>query len=169
MVVWFTGLSGAGKSTLASKVFAVLKEQGYQVEHLDGDLIRSVFPETLFTRSERDRHVKWAGFLASMLEKHGVIVIASFIAPYEEARQFVRRICRDFVEVYVSTPLEECERRDVKGLYRRAREGEIKGFTGLDDPYETPQHPELILDTTKMAADHAVQIVLDCMRTRLRK
>ena len=158
-VLWFTGLSGSGKSTVSERVYAILKDQGYEVEHLDGDAVREVFPKTGFSKEERNSHIKRVGFVASLLQKHGVFVVASFISPYRDAREFVRNRCEDFTEVYISTPLEECERRDVKGLYARARKGEIENFTGISDPYEVPENPELEIDTTDISVDEAVDRV----------
>ena len=154
-VVWFTGLSGAGKSTLAEWVAGKLRQRGYRVEYLDGDAVRAVFPHTGFSREERVEHLRRIGFLAGILERQGVFVVASFVSPYEEARQFVRKQCRSFVEVYVSTPLEVCERRDVKGLYARARRGEISQFTGVSDPFEPPSGPELTIDTSGVSVEEA--------------
>ena len=162
-VIWFTGLSGSGKSTIAEHVCRTLRRGRYKVEHLDGDAVRDVFP-TGFTRPERDAHIRRMGFMASLLEKHGVFVVASFVSPYADARDFVRRRCRNFVEVYVSTPLDECERRDVKGLYARARRGEVKNFTGIDDPYEPPARPELTIDTRSMSVDQAAAAVIGALR-----
>lgn len=159
-VLWFTGLSGSGKSTIALEVCGRLRAAGARVEYLDGDAIRSVFPNTGFTRDERDAHIRRVGFLASRLEHHGVFVVCALVSPYADSREQVRRMCRRFVEVYVSTPLEECERRDVKGLYARARRGEIANFTGLDDPYEPPAHPELELDTCGITPAEAAEIVM---------
>lgn len=159
-VLWFTGLSGSGKSTIAEKLVAGLEADGQEVEYLDGDRVREIFPQTGFTREERDLHIKRIGFIASLLEKHGVLVVASFVSPYREAREEVRRRCRRFIEIHVSTPLEECERRDVKGLYARARNGEIRNFTGISDPYEPPEHPEIELDTTGLSLDEACGQVL---------
>lgn len=159
-VLWFTGLSGSGKSTIATRVYEELGRRGMEAEYLDGDALRSVFPNTGFTRAERDEHLRRTGYLASRLEAHGITVIASFVSPYRESRDFIRRLCRDFVEIYVATPLEECERRDVKGLYARARRGEIQNFTGIDDPYEAPEHPELTLDTRVLSLDECVAKVL---------
>lgn len=160
-VLWFTGLSGSGKSTISEKVYAILKENGYEVEHLDGDAVREVFPKTGFSREERNSHIKKVGFVASLLQKHGVFVVASFISPYRGTRDFVRNLCGDFTEVYISTPLEECERRDVKGLYARARSGEVKNFTGISDPYEEPENPELEIDTTEITPEEAVDRVFE--------
>ena len=164
MVLWFTGLSGSGKSTISKQVYAKLNDLGLKVEHLDGDSIRHIFPSTGFTREARDEHIKRVGHLASRLEQHGVFVIASFVSPYREARDFVRSLCRNFVEIHVSTPLEECERRDVKGLYARARKGEIHNFTGIDDPYEPPENPELRINTVNVSVDEAVQSVMDYVK-----
>lgn len=162
-VLWFTGLSGSGKSTIADRVVAELNRQGMPVEYLDGDVIRDLFPGTGFTRPDRDAHIKRVGFLASRLEAHGVTVVASLVSPYEASRQFVRSLCQNFLEIYVATPFEECERRDVKGLYARARKGEIKNFTGLDDPYEPPTRPELVIDTRKNTVEASVAMVLQLL------
>ena len=159
-VIWFTGLSGSGKSTIARRVVEALEARGVAVEYLDGDAIRDIFPATGFTRPERDAHIRRVGWVASRLERHGVTVIASLVSPYEESRRFVRGLARRFVEVWVSTPFDECARRDIKGLYARALRGEIKHFTGLDDPYEPPGAPELSMDTTHLSVDEAVARVL---------
>jgi adenylylsulfate kinase len=159
-VVWFTGLSGSGKSTIAEGVVQACSAQGSAVEYLDGDRVRAMFPNTGFTRAERDEHIRRIGFVAHLLEKHGVLVICSFVSPYRAARDAVRAMCSRFFEVYVATPLEECERRDVKGLYARARCGEIQNFTGINDPYEPPLRPELTLDTTALTVPDAVAAVL---------
>ena len=160
-VLWFTGLSGAGKSTLAEAVYKELKKRGYKTEHLDGDNVRHIFPKTGFSKEERDRHVRRVGFLASKLESNGVFVTASFISPYRESRQFVRELCRNFVEIHVATPLEVCEQRDVKGLYAKARAGEITNFTGIDDPYEAPENPEITVDTSKESLERSVQRIVN--------
>jgi adenylylsulfate kinase len=158
-VVWFTGLSGSGKTTLCEALAERLRDRGFRVEHLDGDLLREAFPGTGFDRASREDHVKKVGFLASYLEKNGVFVLASLISPYEGSRGFVRGLCRNFVEVHVDTPLEECEKRDAKGLYARARSGELKHFTGIDDPYEAPKNPELRLNTAELSVEQAVERV----------
>ncbi len=164
-VLWFTGLSGAGKSTVAREVRDRLVAAGEKVEYLDGDAIRSVFPQTGFTRAERDAHVKRVGFLASRLEHHGVFVVCALISPSIESRAYVRGLCRRFVEIHVSTPLDECERRDVKGLYRRARRGEIANFTGVSDDYEVPPSPELRIDTSDISVQEAADRVLEALAT----
>lgn len=154
-VLWFTGLSGAGKSTLAERTYLYLQNKGLRVEQLDGDNIRTIFPNTGFSKEERCQHIKRVGFLASMLEKNNVIVIASFISPYQETRESVRKLCKTFLEVYVNTSLEICEKRDPKNLYRRARAGEIKNFTGIDDPYEPPHNPEITIITDKASVEES--------------
>ena len=160
-VLWFTGLSGSGKSTIAQRVHTDLKRRGHRVEYLDGDTIRNLFPTTGFSKPDRDLHIKRVGHLASTLERNGVLVVAAFISPYAETRDFVRGLCSRFIEVFVSTPLAVCEQRDVKGLYAKARRGEITQFTGVDDPYEAPAHPELTIDTSSVSVDDAVGRVMD--------
>jgi adenylylsulfate kinase len=166
-VIWFTGLPGSGKSSIASWVSEHLKQSGLKVEYLDGDAIRGIFPTTGFTRPERDQHIRRTGYLASKLEQHGIIVVASFVSPYRDSREFVRQLCKNFVEIYVSTPLDECERRDPKGLYARARRGEILNFTGLDDPYEIPDAPDLILDARELSVEQAGARVLERLGPRI--
>jgi adenylylsulfate kinase len=159
-VFWFTGLSGSGKSTIATRVHQELLRRGVDVEYIDGDALRDVFPQTGFTREQREEHLRRTGYMASRLAAHGVTVVASFVSPYRESRDFIRALCPRFAEIYVATPLEECERRDVKGLYARARRGEIRNFTGIDDPYEVPEHPELSLDTRALSVEQSVNQVL---------
>jgi adenylylsulfate kinase len=159
-VLWFTGLSGSGKSTIAVRVHEELLRRRVEVEYIDGDALREVFPQTGFTRAEREEHLRRTGYMASRLAAHGVTVVASFVSPYRESRDFIRKLCPAFAEIYVATPLEECERRDVKGLYARARRGELRNFTGIDDPYEVPQHPELTLDTRTLSVEQSVERVL---------
>ncbi len=159
-VIWFTGLSGSGKSTLSEALYQTLKKKGLKVEHLDGDSIRDIFPKTGFSKEERNRHIRRVGFLASKLENNGITVIASFISPYQETRDFVRNLCSNFIEVHVATPLEVCEERDTKGLYKKARKGEIKQFTGIDDPYEIPVNPEFSIDTSNFTIEESVNKVL---------
>jgi adenylylsulfate kinase len=165
-VIWFTGLSGAGKSTIADRVYETLKARGLRVERLDGDSVRDIFPATGFSRPERDAHIRRIGYLAGKLEQNGVWVVASFVSPYEESRQFVRKLCRRFVEVHVATSLQECERRDVKGLYAKARRGEISNFTGLDDPYEPPSAPEIRIDAGSVPVTDAGAAVLEFLDRR---
>lgn len=150
-VIWLTGLSGAGKTTIAQRIAAQLRSLGHQVEEMDGDVIRSFFPTLGFTDEERDAHVRRVGYMCSRIEAQGTTVIASLISPSIESRKFVRQICKNYFEVYVSTPLSVCEARDPKGLYKKARRGEIQNFTGISSEYQVPINPEFTIDTT--AAD----------------
>jgi adenylylsulfate kinase len=168
-VIWFTGLPGAGKTTLAGWVADHLRAQGLRVEQLDGDVIRRIFPGTGYTRPERESHIQQMGYLASRLEHHGVIVVAAFVSPYQSSRLFVRRLCANFFEIYVATPVEICEQRDKKGLYAKARRGEIKNFTGVDDPYESPSNPELVIDTTALTVEQAGRSVLRMLQIASQK
>lgn len=166
-VLWLTGLSGSGKSTLADRLADHLTRQGRKVERLDGDILRGMFPNTGFSRESRDEHIKRVGYMAGRLEHHGVIVIASFISPYREARRFVRGLCKQFVEIYVKASVEECKRRDVKGLYKKAAAGQIQQFTGLDDPYEEPEKPEIIVDTEHQTVQQSVEKILEALKSYL--
>jgi adenylylsulfate kinase len=159
-VLWFTGLPCSGKSTLADKAYEYLKAKGVRVERLDGDTVRDVFPQTGFTKEARDEHIGRIGYLTSMLEKNGVIVVASFVSPYIESRNYVRGLCNKFIEIYVDTPVEICEERDVKGMYRLAREGKIKNFTGINDPYEVPVNAELVVDAGGKSIDEAFEQIM---------
>ena len=163
-VLWLTGLSGSGKTTLAVEVHRELIRCGIPVEYLDGDVVRSHFPTLGYSRTERDANVRMVGYLASRLERHGVTVITALISPYRDSRAFARSVCSNFIEVYVSTPLEVCEARDIKGLYAKARRGELRGFTGVDDPYEPPLRPELSINMTNLDLGFAASFVLDHLR-----
>ncbi len=161
VTVWFTGLSGAGKTTLARAVYDELKRRGYRVEILDGDVVRQYLTKGLgFTKEDRDENIRRIGFVAHLLTRNGVIVLVAAISPYRETREEVRRKIGDFIEVYVNAPLEVCEERDVKGLYKKARAGEIKNFTGVDDPYEPPLNPEVECRTDLESVDESVAKVL---------
>lgn len=148
--IWFTGLSGSGKSTLSEIIEWRFKEQGRNVEVLDGDIVRTHLSKGLgFSREDRDTNIQRIAFVASLLTRNGVICISAAIAPYREAREWARQQIGDFVEVYVKCPLEVCRQRDVKGLYKLVDEGKIKHFTGVDDPYEEPECPEVVVETDK--------------------
>jgi adenylylsulfate kinase len=163
-VLWLTGLSGSGKSTLAEILFEKIAAAGKSCEQLDGDILRGVFPRTGFSKEARDEHIRRVGFMASRLEHHGVAVVASFISPYREARAFIRGLCDNFIEVHIAASLDECKRRDVKGLYKKALAGEIKEFTGIDDPYEVPENPEIVVNTGEQTIDESVQQIMDYLK-----
>ena len=149
-VLWFTGLSGAGKTTIAEIVEARLKERGSKIEVLDGDIVRTNLSKGLgFSREDRDTNIARIAFVADLLARNDVPVITAAISPYRETRRAARELIGDdkFIEIYISTPLEECEARDVKGLYAKARSGEIKEFTGISDPYEEPENAEIVINT----------------------
>jgi len=155
--IWFTGLSGAGKSTLSLAVEQRLKARGRNVEVLDGDVVRTNLSKGLgFSREDRDINIKRIAFVCNLLTRNGVACISAAISPYAEARAWARNEIGNFVEVYLKCPIDVCRQRDVKGLYKLADEGKIKGFTGVDDPYEEPQQPELIIETDKEIVDESV-------------
>jgi len=160
--LWLTGLSGAGKSTLATAVGHELRRRGVRVEVLDGDEVRQNLSKGLgFTREDRDTNIRRIGYVAKLLTRNGVVVITAAISPYRAVRDEVRREIGAFVEVYVKASLDECVRRDTKGLYRRALAGEIPQFTGVSDPYEEPLRPELAIDTEREVVGESAARVID--------
>jgi adenylylsulfate kinase len=165
VTVWFTGLSGAGKTTISRAVEKELKSYGYRVEILDGDIVRQNLTKGLgFSKEDRDENIRRVGFVAELLTRNQVSVLVSAISPYRDIRQEVRQKIGNFVEVYVNAPLEVCEQRDVKGLYKKARAGEIKNFTGIDDPYESPLNPEVECRTDLETLEESVSKVLGKLR-----
>jgi sulfate adenylyltransferase len=162
--VWFTGLSGAGKSTTAEVLTTLVLERGRQVTVLDGDVVRTHLSKGLgFSKEDRDTNIRRIGFVAAEIVRHGGVAVAAAVSPYRATRDEVRHMVGEdrFVEVFVDTPLEVCERRDSKGVYAKARRGEITGFTGIDDPYETPENPEITLDTVVSTPDQNARRVLE--------
>jgi sulfate adenylyltransferase len=162
--VWFTGLSGAGKSTTAEILTTLLLERGRNITVLDGDVVRTNLSKGLgFSKEDRDTNIRRIGFVAAEIVRHGGVALCAAVSPYRVTRDEVRHMvgADHFVEVFVDTPLEECERRDSKGVYAKARRGEIKGFTGIDDPYEAPEHPEITLDTLVSTPDANARRVLE--------
>jgi adenylyl-sulfate kinase len=159
--LWFTGLSGAGKSTIANVVVDELRARGRKVELLDGDEIREHLSNGLgFSKADRDENIRRIGWVASVLARNGVVSVTAAISPYRAVRDEVRGWIDNFVEIHVATPLEECEARDVKGLYARARSGEIPEFTGVSDPYEAPLSPEIVVQTSgRTVEDSAAQVI----------
>jgi adenylylsulfate kinase len=165
VVIWFTGLSGAGKSTLAEQVAPRLRALGKKVEILDGDTVRTHLSKGLgFSREDRDLNIARIAFVAHLLARNGVVVITAAISPFRETRENARKLIGDFVEVHVAPPLEECIKRDVKGLYKKAIAGEIQQFTGISDPYEEPTAPELRIDTSTVTVEEGAGRVVSKLR-----
>ncbi|MBD2561395.1 MULTISPECIES: adenylyl-sulfate kinase [Nostoc] len=166
LILWLTGLSGAGKTTIALSVAQELRSRNYQVELLDGDVVRTHLSQGLgFSRQDRDINVRRIGFVANLLSRNGIVAIVAAISPYREIREELRKTTTNFIEVYVQAPLAVCESRDVKGLYAKARTGQIKHFTGISDPYEEPLNPEMICITDKFTVEQCVcQVIsyLEC-------
>ena len=159
---WFTGLPCSGKTTVADAVADVLRERGYRVERLDGDIVRKDLTSDLgFSKEDRDENIKRVTFVSKLLSRNGVVVLATFVSPYRERRRKTREDIGNFVEVFVRCPVDVCIERDVKGMYKKALVGEITGFTGVDDPYEEPENPEIILHTDRETLEESVQKVLD--------
>ncbi len=169
MCIWFTGLSGSGKTTTAQRLRDVAEAAGSVVTLLDGDLVRrDLFPQLGFSREDRDRNVLAVAWIAAQIVRHGGVAICSLISPYRAAREQARSLvgAEHFLEVFVDTPVGVCEARDVKGLYRQARGGEIGAMTGVDDPYEPPSDPEVTLDTVGRSVDQNVQEILRVLDER---
>ncbi len=164
-VLWLTGVSGAGKTTIASRLAADLRALGRRVDVLDGDeLRRSLCRDLGYSREDRERHAERVAFVAERLSRHGVVVIVALITPYRSARRRVREAIPRFVEVFVKCPIEVCAARDVKGLYRKARGGEIPNFTGVSDPYEAPESPEITVETDREPPDASIRVIVKWLR-----
>ncbi|GBF79011.1 adenylyl-sulfate kinase [Aphanothece sacrum] len=166
VTIWLTGLSGAGKTTITEALEQKLREGNYSLEVLDGDIVRTNLTKGLgFSKEDRDENIRRIGFVANLLTRNGVIVLVSAISPYREIREEVRGKIGNFVEVFVNAPLAVCEGRDVKGLYKRARAGEIKSFTGIDDPYEPPLDPEVECRTDLETLEESVNKIWHKLET----
>jgi adenylylsulfate kinase len=161
LTVWFTGLSGAGKTTICKAVYSALLASGYRVEILDGDLLRKHLSRDLgFSKEDRDENIRRIGFIADLLTRNGVIVLVAVISPYRAVRDEVRKKIGRFLEVFVDAPLAVCEQRDPKGLYRKAYRGELRGFTGIDDPYEPPLAPAVQCRTDRESLQDSSEKVI---------
>jgi sulfate adenylyltransferase len=163
LTIWFTGLSGSGKSTVAHALVERLAEFGRNVSLLDGDEIRTHLSKGLgFSKEDRDENINRVGYVAGLVAQHGGTTLCAVISPYRGPRDNARKSSKgNFVEVFCDTPIDVCEQRDVKGLYAKARAGQIKGFTGVDDPYEPPLNPEVTLDTSKLSVQECVDTIID--------
>lgn len=171
-LIWFTGLSGSGKSTLAVALEKQLFDQGYKTYLLDGDNIRQGLNKDLtFDEEGRVENIRRIGEVANLMMDAGVIVLSAFISPFNSDRELVRNLVgkENYMEVFVDCPIEICEQRDVKGLYQKAREGQIKNFTGIDSPYENPLHPDLIIKTAEMSLQDSLDLLLEKVLPRIRK
>lgn len=159
--LWFTGLSGSGKSTLAHKVEEILLERGMKVEVLDGDVVRQNLSKGLgYSKEDRDTNIRRIGWVCHLLTRNDVVAIAAAISPYKEIREENRKLIGRFVEVYCKASLDSLKKRDPKGLYEKALRGEIKGFTGIDDPYEPPDNPEIVCETDKETVEESVNKII---------
>lgn len=163
-VVWFTGLPASGKKELANAVYEKLAAMHLKVERIDGKDVRPLFPETGFSPDEVNRHIKRAGHLCAMLEKNGVIVVASFVSPFRESREFARSLSRRFVEVYLRTTPDACEQRDTDGRYARAKSGEYRDFPGVHIDYEESESPEIVIDVDQTGTDEAVATIVGYLK-----
>ena len=166
--LWFTGLSGSGKTTITTVLVKELRRRGSKLEVLDGDIVRENLSKGLgFSKEDRDTNIRRIAFVADLLSRNGVPVITAAISPYREIRDEARKKMGErFIEVYTKAPLEVCEERDVKGLYAKARSGEIKEFTGISDPYEPPENPELEIETDKQSPEESAQQILEYLEGR---
>jgi adenylylsulfate kinase len=166
--LWFTGLSGAGKTTISELVVKELQSRGSAIEVLDGDVVRQNLSKGLgFSKEDRDTNIRRVAFVADLLSRNGVPVITAAISPYREIRDEARQqMDGRFIEAYVKASVEECERRDVKGLYAKARAGEIKEFTGVSDPYEPPENAEVVLETEEESPQESAQRIIEYLEER---
>lgn len=161
VTLWFTGLPCSGKSAIADRVAEILKGKGYYAERLDGDIVRQDLTRDLgFSKKDRDENIRRVTFVSKLLTRNGVIVLTSFISPYKEMREHARKEIGSFLEVYVKCPVEVCAQRDVKGMYKKAMRGEIKEFTGVSDPYEEPERPELLIESSQEPLEQSVGRVM---------
>ena len=169
-LIWFTGLSGSGKSTLAVQLEAQLHELGFKTYLLDGDNIRAGLNKDLtFTEEGRVENIRRIGEVARLMLDAGVVVLSAFISPFQADRDQVKNIvgAENYIEVFVDTPLEVCEQRDVKGLYKKARAGEVKNFTGISSPYEIPENPDVVIPTHRLSIDESLTLLLDYIKPRI--
>lgn len=170
-LIWFTGLSGSGKSTIANAVEQELFKRGVITYTLDGDNIRKGINNDLtFTPEDRTENIRRIAEIASLMIDAGIVVLAAFVSPYKKDRENIKTIVKDvnFVEVFIETSIEECERRDVKGLYKKAREGKIKNMTGISAPYEAPENPDIKIKTESLTVDESTKIIVDYLETKLK-
>lgn len=167
-VIWFTGLPCSGKTTLADSLSPILKKKGIKVERLDGDIVRKgkLSDDLGFIKEDRDKNINRINFVSKLLSRNGVAVLASFVSPYKKTRNDIRKNVTNFIEVFVNTSSAECAKRDVKGMWAKAKKGEIKGFTGVDDPYEIPINPDICINTEHETIKESVNKILEYLKRR---
>jgi len=162
--LWFTGLPLSGKSTIADKVYDELKKLDIPIERIDSKDIRELIPDIGYSREDRNRHMKRIGHLIKTLQKNSVSTVASFVSPYKESRKTIREMVKNNIVVYVKADIETCKKRDYKGVYAKALNGELKNFSGISDVYEEPKHAEVVVDTDKLSVDEAVEVIVKYVR-----
>ena len=168
LVIWFTGLPCSGKTTLSREMEKVLLNRSFPVQRLDGDVVRETISKDLsFTKEDRDKNIERMSYIAQMLSDNGVHVISAFVSPYRETRDFTRSLCERFIEVHVDCSIEKCKERDVKGMYAKAERGEIKDFTGVQDPFELPENPEIVVNTEIEKIEESLQKITDFISRKL--
>ena len=165
-VVWLTGLPLSGKTTIGNYLYTMLRKEGIKVQRLDSKEVRALFPETGYTREARHEHIKRIGYLTRILEQNGVSSVASFISPYKESRDFVKKNAKNFVEVYIKASLEACMKRDSIGIYKKALKGEIKNFTGISDVYEEPTEPNITINTEELSPEEAAKKIYTYLKQK---
>jgi len=159
--LWFTGLPLSGKTTIANKVYEKLQKLDIPIERIDSKDIREMFPNVGYTKKERNKHIKRIGHLIQTLQKNSISTVCSFVSPYRESRKFIREMVKNNIVVYVKADIESCKKRDYKGVYEKALNGEIENFTGISDVYEEPKYAEIVIDTDKLSVDEAVDIIVN--------
>jgi adenylyl-sulfate kinase len=165
IVIWFTGLPCSGKTTLSKEIEKYFQNKNLPIQRLDGDVVRETISNDLgFSKEDRDKNIERMSYVAQILSNNGVNVVSAFVSPYQEMRNFTRSLCDNFVEVYVKCDIEECKKRDVKGMYAKAQRGEIKDFTGVQDPFEEPRNPEVIVDTQNESIEQSMQKIIKYLK-----
>lgn len=164
IVIWLTGLPCSGKTTLSKEIEKYFQQKNLPIQRLDGDVVRETISKDLgFSKKDRDINIERLSYVAQMLSDNGVNVVSAFVSPYKKMRDFTRSLCENFVEVHVNCGINECKRRDVKGMYAKAARGEIKDFTGVDDPYEVPGKPEVIVNTEMETIEESTKKIICCI------
>lgn len=165
IVIWLTGLPCSGKTTLSKEIEKYFQQKNLPIQRLDGDVVRETISKDLgFSKEDRDINIERLSYVAQMLSDNGVNVVSAFVSPYQKMRDFIRGLCENFVEVHVNCGIDECKRRDVKGMYAKAARGEIKDFTGVDDPYELPRNPEIVVSTEKENIKESVEKIINYLK-----